>query len=182
VPRGGRTSFSGSPRLTGNAALGLSLKGAILIMLQNGGRKGARAAVEVFSARFIAFCAALALVACATLSADSSNEAKQAAVKKRAEARWTALVKGDVSGSYALLSPASKAVLTEEQYRDRMRRNKFDGIDIGDITCSADACKVKVWITFDATPLKGHTIKGIRTAATETWVMDRGEYWYVWPN
>ena len=147
-----------------------------------GVRRGARAVVAVFSARFLALFAAVMLAACATLSTDSSDEAKQAAVKKRAEARWAALVKGDVSSSYALLSPASKAVLTEDQYRDRLRRSGVTGVEVESVQCAAETCKVKLWITFDATPFPGHTIKGIRTTATETWVIDRGEYWYVWPN
>jgi hypothetical protein len=57
-------------------------------------------------------------------------------------------------------------------------------MEIESIDCVAETCKVKVWITFDATPAKakGHPIKGIRTTATETWVIDQGDYWYVWPN
>jgi hypothetical protein len=145
-----------------------------------GGRTGVRAAWTV-STRMTAICVAATLAACATLSANSPEEAKKEAVAKRVEARWAALIKGDVPASYALLSPASKAVLTEEQYRSRVRR-AFTGMEIESIECPADSCKVKVWITFDATPAKGHTIKGIRTTATETWVIDHGEYWYVWPN
>jgi hypothetical protein len=152
------------------------------MMLQNDGRWSVRAVIERVSARLIALCAAVTLAACATLTADSSDEAKQAAVRKRVEVRWAALIKGDVSGSYALLSPASKAVLSEDKYRDRIRRSGFTGIEIDSVACAADSCKVKLWITYDATPIKGHMIKGIRTTATETWVIDRGEYWYVWPN
>lgn len=157
-------------------------KGAILMMLQHGVRKRARAAIEMAVARSIALGVAVMLAACATLTADSSPEAKQAAVKKRVEARWAALIKGDVSGSYALLSPASKAVLTEGQYRDRIRRSGYESMDIETIDCAGDSCRVHVWITFDATPIRRHPIKGIRTMATETWVIDRGDYWYVWPN
>lgn len=151
------------------------------MMWQNRGRNRARMAGELVSARLLAFAVAVTLSACATLSTDSSPEAKKAAVAKRVEARWAALIKGDVSASYALLSPASKSVLTEEKYRGHIRKG-FNTMDIDSIDCSADACKVKVWITFDATPFPGHPIKGIRTAATETWVIDKGEYWYVWPN
>ncbi len=146
-----------------------------------GGRQRARVAIELISARLIALGVAVIVAACATLSADSSPEAKKAAVAKRVEARWTALIKGDVAASYALLSPASKAVLTEEQYRGRTRKG-FTGIEIDSIDCADETCKVKLYVSFDATPVKGHPIKGIRTMATETWVIDRGEYWYVWPN
>jgi hypothetical protein len=153
------------------------------MMLRNGGRNGARANVQAVSARLLALAVAAMVAACATVATESSPEAKQAAVAKRVEARWAAVIKGDVPASYALLSPASRSVLTEEQYRDRIRNSKgITGAQVDSVDCSTDACKVKVWITFDAEPFPGHPIKGIRTTATETWVIDRGEYWYVWPN
>jgi hypothetical protein len=152
------------------------------MMLQNRGRDRARTAVEVVSARLLVLAVAVVVAACATVSTDSSPEKKKAEVTKRVEARWAALLKGDVSKSYALLSPTSKSVLTEEQYRERIRTKSITKMDIDSVDCSPDACKVRIWITFDAEPVKGHPIKGIRTTATETWVIDRGEYWYVWPT
>ncbi len=146
-----------------------------------GVRSCARTVVGGLSARLVALVAAVSIAACTSMSTDTSGAAKEAAVKKRVEARWGALIKGDVAASYALLSPASKAVLTENQYREHLK-HAFTGIDVESVKCEADSCKVKVWITYDATPTKGHTIKGIRTTATETWVIDKGEYWYVWPN
>jgi len=111
------------------------------------------------------------------LTKDSPAAAKEAAVRKRIEARWTALIKGDVAGSYALLSPASRRALTEEQYKGRIRRSGYTAMEIESVDCAAETCKVNLFISYDLPQ-----IKGMRTPASEAWVLDGGEYWYVWPN
>lgn len=111
------------------------------------------------------------------LTKDSPASAKQAAVRKRVEARWAALIKGDVAGSYALLSPASRLTLTEEQYKGRIRRSGYRSMEIESVDCATETCKVNIFIVYDL-----QQIKGMRTPASESWVLDGGEYWYVWPN
>jgi hypothetical protein len=144
--------------------------------LKCGERSRARAVLNKYAARLIALGAAMTMAACATISPDAPSDAKQAAVKKRVEARWAALIKGDAASAYKLLSPASKAVVSERDFSGRMRRT-FTGVEIESIDCAAESCDVKIFITYDTTP-----IKGIRTPARETWVLDKGDYWYVWPN
>src|SRR5512137_2208116 len=69
--------------------------------------------------------AAVAVAACASarldeLSKDSPPEAKQAAVGKRAEERWQALIRGDYQGAYAYLSAASRQVFPAADFAARM--------------------------------------------------------------
>jgi len=126
--------------------------------------------------------AVLSLASCAVspigdgdAGAASSPEARRAAVQSRVQARWDALIKGDLEKSYSYLSPASRSTLTFEQYKGVTRKSGFRNARIDSIDCDAQACTVKLLVTYDH-----KLMKGIQTPVEETWVFDKGQAWYVY--
>jgi len=129
--------------------------------------------------------AAAAMVAgCATvagdLAKDSPAEVKQAVVKERVKARWEALKNKDIDGSYAFLSPASRTATTLEMYRARVRPTDWKSVTIDAVDCEAEICKVKLQVIYDFRLESGKLMQGIRSASSETWIIEKGTAWYVW--
>jgi hypothetical protein len=104
-----------------------------------------------------------------------SPEAKREAVEQRAGARWNALIKGDFTGAYALLSPASREAVTFDQFRQRAGRIAYRMAKVESVDCGSEHCTVKLRITYDH-----RQMKGIQTPIEETWVFDRGQPWLVY--
>ena len=125
------------------------------------------------------FVLALAVGACATPGAvtpSTSPEAKRAAVLARADARGAALVKGDLDAAYAFLSEGSKAVISLDNFKRRMSIVPFTAYRIDDAACEAESCKVRSKLTYDH-----RVMKGVTTPITETWVVERGQLFFVFP-
>ena len=119
------------------------------------------------------------LVGCASLggvTASSPPEVKQAAATERTKARWQAMIANDVSGSYSFLTEASRKVLSLDAYKARARLSGFRDAKIESVICEAEMCKVTVMVTYDH-----RLMKGIKAPIEETWVLENGQYWYVWP-
>jgi hypothetical protein len=116
--------------------------------------------------------------ACATtsVSTSSSPEARRAAVLARADARGAALVRGDLDGAYAFLSEGSKTVISLDNFKRRMSVVPFTAYRIDNATCDADNCKVQAKVTYDH-----RVMKGVTTPITETWVVERGGVYFVFP-
>lgn len=125
--------------------------------------------------------AVLGLASCAVspigdgISGAATPEAEREAVAKRVNARWDALVKGDVDASYTYLSPASRQSMTLEQYKRVTRKRGFRGAKIESIACDAGVCSVKLTITYDH-----KLMKAIETPVEEKWVFDKGQAWFVY--
>jgi hypothetical protein len=122
---------------------------------------------------------ALAVGACATpraVTPSTSPEAKRAAVLARADARGAALVKGDLDAAYAFLSEGSKAVISLDNFKRRMSIVPFTAYRIDDAACEAESCKVRSKLTYDH-----RVMKGVTTPITETWVVERGQLFFVFP-
>jgi hypothetical protein len=124
---------------------------------------------------------ALALIAgaCGTMggvSPASSPEAKRTAVLARADARGAALVRGDLDAAYAFLSEGSKAVISQDNFKRRMSIVPFTAYRIDEASCEAETCKVKSKMTYDH-----RLIKGVTTPITETWIVERGSVFFVFP-
>ena len=116
---------------------------------------------------------------CATtggrLTKDTAPEIKRAAVTERANARWAALIKGDLDAAYAYLSPASREVVTLATFKARTRSDSFREAKIDSVECEPELCKVRLMLTYDH-----RLMKGVQTPLAETWVLDEGQIWYVW--
>ena len=122
----------------------------------------------------------LGVAACATgpiggVSKDTSPEAREAVVTKRAQERWDALFKGDVKGAYAYLSPASRAVVSLERYQTRTNPTNYRSVKLDKVSCEGEICKLRFWLTFDH-----RMMAGVQTPLEETWVIENGQAWYVY--
>ena len=133
---------------------------------------------QLLWARGVAVSAGLMLAGCATVggvTAESPQEVKQAAVTERAKARWQAIIDGEVEKAYGFLSPGSKAVTSYEKYRARARLTGFRAADVESVACETEVCKVQLRVTLDHSVMKGLVVP-----LQETWVLENGQYWYVW--
>src|SRR5258705_4087350 len=69
---------------------------------------------------------------------DSPLEVKVAVVKERSEARWQALIKGDLDAAYAYLSPGSKATTSIEAYRRQIRPGLWRAVKVDTVECEGE--------------------------------------------
>jgi hypothetical protein len=134
---------------------------------------------EAFGLGLIAIAAVLsgcaAVGSAPPVAATSPPEQKAAAVRDRVNGRWQALIAGDLERAYAFLSPASRQVTTLEQYKGRIKTGHFRAAKIDRVDCEAETCKVRLWLTYD------HTVmKEITTPLEEAWVLENGQFWYVY--
>jgi len=130
--------------------------------------------------RFVLRYAVLALFAlwttsCTTLTANSSPEEKQKIVATRAEGRWQAIINKDFDTAYGFLSPASRATVTRAGFKTVASRLAYRAAKVTRVSCDAAVCKVGIDLTYDA-PM----MKGVRTPLQESWIIDKGQAWFVW--
>ncbi len=117
----------------------------------------------------------LALAACASLTKESPAEDKVTAATERANARWQAMLKRDFDAAYTYLSPSSRAVTPLSAFKTRASRAAFRAAKIDGVSCVNEVCTVKLTVTYDH-----RVMKGVTTPLEETWVIARGQVWYVW--
>jgi len=120
------------------------------------------------------------LSACATfpsggVTAESPPEVKQKAVIERAKARWKAVMDNNVPSAYGFLSSGSKAAGSQDVYGGRARLKGFKSVDVISAACEAETCKVRVDVV-----LEHRLMKSIPMEIEESWVLEKGQYWYVW--
>ena len=81
----------------------------------------------------------LVVAACATVTVDSAPEVKQKVVAERAQARWQALMKGDLDAAYAFLSPASKKATPLMDYARTIKPGMWREVKVDKVNCEAEA-------------------------------------------
>ena len=113
--------------------------------------------------------------ACATLGPTSPNEEKVKVVTERATARWKAIIGKDFAAAYEYMSPASRTTVTRAGFSTIASRLDYKDAKVNEVTCDAEICKVKLLITYDA-----KMMKGVHSPLEESWVIDKGQAWYVW--
>ena len=151
------------------------------MMKQHFGWKSTRAGSLGAVARFSLVTVLAVLAGCATtgggLSKDTPPEQLQAKVQERAMARWQALIDGAPDRSYEFVSPASKATITLDQYKERTKGAGvvYRRIEPESVKCEGETCKVKMYIWVDH-----RMMQGLRTPVDEVWILDKGQAWYVW--
>ena len=128
-------------------------------------------------------CAVVALgglVACASvpgggITKDSPIEAKRAVVTERINARWDALIKGDLDGAYTYLSPASKAAYPLEVYKGKVHPGMWRSVRIDSLDCEGEICSAKMTLTYDHP-----NMKGVQTPFSEQWIIEKGNAWFIY--
>ena len=96
-------------------------------------------------------------------------------VMARVTARWDAMIKGDLDTAYGYMSPGSRQVTSLEKFKANSRRDQYRDAKIDSVACEADACMVKLFVTYDHPRMKG-----ITTPILESWIIDGGQAWYVY--
>ena len=119
------------------------------------------------------------LAACATttgqfVTGQSPPEVKKEVVTARANARWQALLRGDLAAAYEYLSPGAKADMSLDLYKGKHKIGMYRAAKIESVVCDADVCTVSVSLTYDY-----RQTKGIVTPLVEKWVISEGRAWYV---
>jgi len=146
-------------------------------MMQQGCKRGVSSALATACVgRYLAVVVLAVLTAsCATLSPTSPSEEKIKVVMERATARWKAIIGKDFAAAYEYLSPASKATVTLAGFKTVASRLNYRDAKVNEVTCDVEVCKVKLLITYDMPQMKG-----IHSPLEESWVIDKGQAWYVW--
>ena len=122
--------------------------------------------------------ASVVLLGCASLggvTTESAPEVKQKAAMERAKARWQAVMDGNVERAYEFLSAGSKASASLAIYGGRARLKGFRSVVVPSAACETETCKVRVNVVLDH-----RLMKGIPFDMDENWVLENGQYWYVW--
>lgn len=109
------------------------------------------------------------------ITRDTPAEEKHKVVADRAQERWDALVKGDVSTAYTYMSPGSRASTSLELYKAKVKPGMWRQAKVERAACEGEVCQVTIRITYDA-----KRMKGIETPITENWIIENGTPWYVY--
>lgn len=119
----------------------------------------------------------LFLTGCGTIenqSAGGDGADPKAVVTARAEARWKALVAGELDSAYGYLSPSTRKVVTLNGYRGTLKPGLWRGAKVKSLTCTEELCTVVVGLTYDL-----RNIKGLEKELEESWIKDEGKWWFV---
>jgi hypothetical protein len=116
------------------------------------------------------------LAACAAaVTKETPIQTKQELVKARAQERWDLVVKGNQAAAYEYLSKGSKQAITRAAYVDTVSRTNFRAAKVDSAECQEEACRVTVSFAYDY-----KLLKGMPSFAREDWIVEDGQFWYVW--
>jgi hypothetical protein len=138
-------------------------------------RRHSLAGAIILAAGLVGGCASM--TGGAGLSPDTPADVKKEAVSARAKARWNALIKPDLAGAYAFLSPASRATMSLDQYKAKHKVGMYRAVTVDSVECDADRCTVNVRLTYDY-----QRFKGMVTPLSERWIITQGQAWFVEPG
>ena len=134
------------------------------------GRQGVAGVLAVLLAASVAGCASMS-----GGGKDLAPEAKRALVTERINARWNALIKGDLDQAYTFMSAGSRDAVPLELYKDKIKPGTWRAVKIDSMQCEAEICQAKMTLTYDH-----RMMKGIQTPFEETWILEKGNAWYVY--
>lgn len=110
------------------------------------------------------------LCSCAAVAPSSPEEA----VKRRAQARWDAMVKSDFNAAYGYMSPGSRSVVTASEYAASLRSGFWKSAVVEKVECgSAQSCEVRATIEYE------HLGRRTKTPLSETWIREGQDWWYL---
>jgi hypothetical protein len=133
-------------------------------------RQGAMALSAVFLAASLAGCASMS-----GGGKEMTPEAEQALVTERINGRWAALMKGDLEQAYTFMSAGSKEAIPLKVYKEKIKPGMWRAVKVDSMACEAEICQVKMTLTYDH-----RMMKGIQTPFQETWILEKGNAWYVY--
>jgi len=133
----------------------------------------------------LAYAILSALPGCATLQPEESEkwrESQRPVLKARAEARWGALIKGDIEKAYTYTTPEYRAVVNLQQYKGKYGRVvDWRGARVVDISYDVPTvATVSVEVTYRVDlPGTGGELIETQKAISEKWIYKNREWWYT---
>lgn len=120
---------------------------------------------------------AISVGGCASMQGvkDLTPEAKKALVTERINARWAALIKGDLDQAYTFMSAGSQEAMPLKVYKAKIKPGMWRAVRIDEMDCETEICQVKMTLTYDH-----RMAKGVQTPFQETWILEKGNAWYVY--
>lgn len=133
----------------------------------------------------LAYAMLSALSGCATLEPEESEKwraSQRPVLKARIEARWDALIKGDIEKAYLYTTPEYRAVVNPQQYRGKYGRVlDWRGARVVDISYDVPtvaAVSVEVTYRIGLPGIAGEVIE-TQKAISEKWIYKNREWWYT---
>lgn len=119
----------------------------------------------------------------------NNNKSNLEAIKQqlafRAESRWKALIKKDIDGAYAYLSPSYRRLHTLESYKSKFSNAiAWDSVKINSIDLDGESAKVKIEIKYPMPFANSSTALSsssdlISKDLEESWILVDNNWWYV---
>ena len=100
---------------------------------------------------------------------------------ERAQARWNALIVGELADAYAFETPGYRATVTPAQFRSRfgaMVRWRGATVAATEVSKTGDHAQVKVMVDYQGPDPMGQLYTG-RRPLFERWILSEGEWWHV---
>jgi hypothetical protein len=116
------------------------------------------------------------LAGCATPAGPAAvaEKGREAIVQERSQGRWDALLNNRLAEAYKFYSPASRVVMSYEDFVRSIRVGFWKRAEVERVECQAEeTCEAVVTIEYQ---YRGSTV---RTPIRETWIRMDGSWWYV---
>lgn len=117
------------------------------------------------------------LAGCATAPGVGTSAKAEDIVQQRANQRWKHLLADEYGKAYDYLTPAFRAVNSQDSYRGRFGTGaKWVGAEVQSVSCPAeDRCEavIKLQTLVVARGFSGP----ITTTPSETWLKEDGQWW-----
>lgn len=128
---------------------------------------------------------ALSLTGCATLQPEDSEQwraSQRPVLKTQAEARWDALIKGDIEKAYLFTTPDYRAVVSLQQYKGKYgrvvdwRMANVVNVSYDDLTVATVSVEVSYRVSLPGT---GGELIETQKAISEKWIYKDRKWWYT---
>lgn len=131
-----------------------------------------RDTVSARAGRLLVVVAVLVVAGCAT--GPFASRSSKDIVSEKAQARWDALVKENISGAYEFISPAGRSIVSREAYAGTIKPGFWKGAKVVKVECStAELCEVEVQIDYT------YSGKQLSSSLREKWVKQDSDWWYL---
>lgn len=112
-----------------------------------------------------------ALAGCASVA---PGPAPEEVVKARAQARWNALVQGDVKAAYEYYGPGTRSTLSLAEFASGMKIGFWKAVTVDKVVCSEpDRCEASTTIEYE------HRGMRVKSPSRETWIREGSDWWLV---
>lgn len=127
-------------------------------------------------------CSIVMLAALSACAATSTAPDTDTIIRERAEARWEALLAGDLETAYTYLSPGYRSTTSVVNYGISVatRRVHWTSAEYLQHECEEPRCLVKFRIGFKVMqPVPGMSEFESGNVRDETWIKSDGQWWYL---